>query len=84
MTCAHDTRDRAPHDRIVNAMTRVPRTTIAPLRLCGGRIHVERGEQVALDITVRTGRNRVALAEDGAVFCRSCAIEAFRGGDDAS
>jgi hypothetical protein len=76
------TGDTNVHDRAVNAMTRVPTPIATPLRLCGGRIHAERGETVALDLTTRAGRSRVGLAEDGAVFCRSCAIEVARGGDD--
>jgi hypothetical protein len=56
-----------------------PATT--PILTCGGRIHVERGERVVLDHATKSRRARVALAEDGAVFCGSCALELARGDD---
>jgi hypothetical protein len=65
-------------------MQHVPAPIVAPVLLCGGQIHAERGEAMALDASAKTGRARVGLAEDGSVFCRSCAAEAFRGGDDAA
>ncbi|HYO44473.1 MAG TPA: hypothetical protein VES19_14845 [Candidatus Limnocylindrales bacterium] len=54
----------------------------APILTCGGRIHIERGERVVLELGAGSRRARVALAEDGAVFCGSCALELARGGDD--
>jgi hypothetical protein len=84
MTPGHDACRRGAHDRAVNAMQRVPTPIVAPVLLCGGQVHAERGEAMALDASAKTGSARVALAEDGAVFCRSCAAEAFRGGDDVA
>ena len=65
-------------------MTRAIDPATTPILTCGGRIHVERGERVVLDLAAKGRRSRVALAEDGAVFCGSCAHELARGGDGAS
>lgn len=56
----------------------------APVLTCNGRIHQERGELAVLELRPRDRRFRVALAEDGAVFCGSCAMELTRGGDDVA
>ena len=69
------------HHRPVNAMPRSNRTASAQPLTCSGRVHVERGESVALDLAAKGSRSRVALVEDGAVFCASCAHELTRGGD---
>lgn len=84
MTPGHDAVVRGEHDPGVNAMQRVPTPIHRPILVCGGHVHAERGESVVLDVTATSGRTRVAFAEDGVVFCGSCAIEASRGGDDAA
>jgi len=84
MTIGHDASTRRFHDRGVNAIQRVPTPINAPALICAGRVHTERGEAVTLDASAKSGPFHIALAEDGAVFCGSCAIEATRGGDDAA
>jgi hypothetical protein len=50
---------------------------------CAGQIHVDLALPAPLDVRAKTGPARIALIEDGAAFCRSCAYELFRSGSDA-
>jgi hypothetical protein len=65
-------------------MTRPRMPIAAAVVTCGGRIHIETGRPVVLDLAAKGRRSRVALSEDGAVFCASCALELARGGDDGT
>lgn len=51
---------------------------------CSGRAHAELGRSVPLDLRAKTGPSRVALIEDGATFCGSCAHELNRVAADGS
>jgi hypothetical protein len=81
MTGGHDGPGSGPHDRAMNPVSQALDPEAAPILTCGGGIHVERGQPLLLDPMARNGRSRVALVEDGAVFCGSCADELGRGGD---
>ncbi len=49
--------------------------------LCAGKAHIERRTPFPLDVRARAGPSRVALIEDGAMFCASCVHELNRGGE---
>jgi hypothetical protein len=51
---------------------------------CAGRVHAELGSPLPLDLRAKAGPARVALIEDGATFCRSCAHEVNRGATQRS
>lgn len=61
----------------VTQPTTPPATTTL---LCAGKVHLDRGLPAILDVRARSGPSRVALIEDGAVFCPSCVHELNRGG----
>lgn len=61
-------------------MTSPQRRPSAPNLFCAGKSHFDRRLPVALDLQARAGPSRVALIEDGAMFCASCVHELNRGG----
>jgi hypothetical protein len=61
-------------------MSSLPRRPSAPDPSCAGKVHVDRQLPAILDLQATRGPSRVALIEDGAMFCASCAHELGQGG----
>jgi len=80
MTVRHDAVERWRQGPRMMPMFPPPHRGGTQTIACAGRIHAERGRPVLLDPRAKAGRARVALLEDGAAFCGSCAFELERGG----
>jgi hypothetical protein len=83
MTARHDADGLRPEHPLVSAMPVTRLRLAASTVYCDGRVHTERGQPAPLDMRAKRGPSRVALVEDGAAFCGSCALEVDRGSDDS-
>jgi hypothetical protein len=82
MTACHDAAGLRPEDSLVSAIPVAELHPAASTIYCVGSVHAESGQPALLDMLAKRGPSRVALMEDGAAFCGSCAQEVYRGRDD--